>query len=369
MGGGISVLVLGILVVFALQASLIAEAERAACSGRCAGRPTEFGQAFFWLIESFFWGVVPSGYEPATVRAKLLAGGAQAMWLTLLGCVVAAGRQARRRRGRAENQVRRDLEAAVGEAGTVVVLTATNAEGKAVRRHLTELGEPRRENGTIFDFGELPGTSRRVALAVMGHGNPPAAALAERAIHSFRPSALLIVGVAHALREGVELGDVVVADRVYGYHSGREDDDGFHARPRVIEMSHELLQLAGYLDRTDGWRKALPERSRADRCRVHIGPVAAGEQQLGSGDTVTSRRLSRHYDDAVVIETESFGSAYAGHLNGSLDVLIIRGVSASTGGVRDGGTERERQEAAAANAAAFAVAVIQNMRSENEPHR
>jgi adenosylhomocysteine nucleosidase len=68
----------------------------------------------------------------------------------------------------------------------VAVLTALQLEHSAVRAHLTDLAE-RPAGGTIFEVGDLPGASVRVALAVGDEGNTAAAVLAERAIAVFRP--------------------------------------------------------------------------------------------------------------------------------------------------------------------------------------
>lgn len=147
------------------------------------------------------------------------------------------------------------------DSPSVVVLTALSVEYQAIREHLGALQEIWHQSGTLFEVGTLLGTSRRVALAQIGEGNLPAAVLAERAIAKFAPEALLFVGIAGALGEDLELGDVIVSTRVHPYHGGKEDDQGFHARPRSFEAPHRLLQLAYHIDRTRSWIGLLPEKS------------------------------------------------------------------------------------------------------------
>src|SRR5262249_58104521 len=113
-----------------------------------------------------------------------------------------------------------------------------------------QLARPRA--GPISGPGRAGG-SRGGAAAVTGEGNHSAAIIAERAISMFNPEALMFVGVAGSLRTDVRLGDVVVATRIYGYHGGREDPDGFMNSPRCWETSHELSQLARYVDRDASW--------------------------------------------------------------------------------------------------------------------
>src|SRR5262249_48808446 len=110
---------------------------------------------------------------------------------------------------------------------TVVVFTALELEYQAVRGYLAEPGLRPHPAGTLFEVGALPGTPWQVALSIVGEGNQAAAVLAERAIAMFQPAMLLFVGVAGALLSDIELGDVVVATRVYGYHGGKAEGGEF----------------------------------------------------------------------------------------------------------------------------------------------
>src|SRR5437660_11586425 len=121
----------------------------------------------------------------------------------------------------------------------IVILTALQREYKAVRKHLTGLRTRHHAAGTVFEVGSLEEhPDRHVALAVMGDGNVPAATLTERAINEFRPAAVLFVGIAGGLRDWLELGDVVVATRVYGYHGAASEDDAVRTRPRAWDVAH-----------------------------------------------------------------------------------------------------------------------------------
>jgi len=102
--------------------------------------------------------------------------------------------------------------------------------------------------------------------------------IAERAIGLFAPKALLFVGVAGALTDDLRLGDVVVATRIYEYHSGKEEREEFVPRPRSWEASHQLEQLARHVDRAGGWIGLSPDHKRTQRQpAVHFKPIAAGE--------------------------------------------------------------------------------------------
>lgn len=240
----------------------------------------------------------------------------------------------------------------------VVVLTAENAEYQAVRSHLTDLVAHHHPDGTIFEIGSLRDSACRVALAVTGEGNALAGVLAERAIATFRPIALLSVGTADALADDLRPGAVVVATRVYAYHGGREAADGFHARPRGWEAPHGLEQLARHVARIRGWVRRLPVDARDDAPAVQFRPVAAGEIVLDSDTSTVARRIHSHYDDAAAIERASAGAAHAAHLNQALPALAVRGIAGVVGGGRDPAGPAGSTAVAARNAAAFAIALV-----------
>src|SRR4051812_27577967 len=113
----------------------------------------------------------------------------------------------------------------VSAAPVIVVLTALELEYQAVRQSLVDCRRADHPSGTVFEVGRLAGSRGLVALAVTGEGNTAAAILAERAITMFQPRALIFVGVAGALHNDLQLGDVVVATKVYAYHGGSVQPD------------------------------------------------------------------------------------------------------------------------------------------------
>ena len=245
----------------------------------------------------------------------------------------------------------------------VVVLTASNLEYDAVRRKLNDLQVHRHERGTRFEIGTLPGAKYRVALGLTGKGNHPAAVLAERAIQQFSPVAVLFVGVAGALWDTAALGDVVMATHVYAYHGGTSENDGLKARPRVWEVAHGISQIASHLARTGDWTGSVPSGMRAPT--VHFGAIAAGEIVQNSRISHEAKWIREHYNDALAIEMEAAGVAQAGHLNGS-PVAIVRGMSDRADGTKTTSEDSTWQPLAAANAAAFAIRLAEELIKERE---
>ncbi|GAA3170971.1 MULTISPECIES: 5'-methylthioadenosine/S-adenosylhomocysteine nucleosidase [Nonomuraea] len=248
----------------------------------------------------------------------------------------------------------------------IAILTALDLEYQAVRKHLANVRTYRHPAGTRFEVGMLAGGHCQVALGLVGKGNQPAAVLAERAITEFSPSSLLFVGVAGALWPAIGLGDVVVATHVYAYHGGTSEDDGFKARPRVWEMSHEPDQIARHLYRSELWARRLPTGATVPK--VHFGPIAAGEVVQDSAVSEHARWVRQTYNDALAIEMEAAGVAQAAHLNRSLPMAVVRGISDRADGTKVTSDGSGWQPKAAAYAAAFAAALAQELAQE-EHHR
>ncbi len=239
----------------------------------------------------------------------------------------------------------------------IVILTAMNVEYDAVRAQLSDIQTRTYPAGTRFEVGHITGGRSddgvcRVALGLTGVGNQSAAVLAERAIAEFTPRAILFTGVAGALKAHLGLGDVVVASRVYAYHSATSEDDGLKARPRVWELNHRVHQVAEHLIRSGEWARRLPGDLKP---QVRFGSIAAGEIVHYSAISGERRWLDEHYNDTVAVEMEGAGTASAAHLNDSLPAVLVRGISDYADSGKSATDGAGWQSRAAANAAAFAI--------------
>jgi nucleoside phosphorylase len=245
----------------------------------------------------------------------------------------------------------------------IVILTALDLECAAMRAHLGDLKPHHHSAGTVFEVGHLAARPEcTVALAVIGMGTANAAAITERAITEFQPSAVVFVGVAGALREWIALGDIVVATRVYAYQGGRIDGDEFLVRPRAWDTSHRLVQLAKHVNRSKAW--PTPTGSSVS---VHFEPIAAGDVVLNSKTASEAQHLRSHYNDAVAVEMESAGMALAGHLAESTPTIAVRGVCDLADGAKADADRGGWQFLAAHNAAAFAVGLAAAIVESTEP--
>jgi len=244
-----------------------------------------------------------------------------------------------------------------GQAPIAVVLTPVGVEFRAVREHLLDFRESDRVRGTIFYSGRLPRCPWQVVLVRPGPGNSTAAALAERAISRFGPELLLLVGIAGRLHTDLALGDIVVGTKIYAIHSGKEVNAGFRPRPETWLPDHRLVQAAHRLETNGTWRNAQADRPRAGRPKVVFRPIAAGDVVLDTKNSELTRRLGELYEDAAAIEMEGAGVGQACQLN-KVPMMDIRAVSDHADGSKEESDQAGRQEPAARNAAAFAMAVL-----------
>jgi nucleoside phosphorylase len=242
-----------------------------------------------------------------------------------------------------------------------VVFTALAVEHKAAGSHLRDLQEERHPKGTVYHRGRLGESEAawEVLLVRVGHGNNPAAVEAERAIAHFQPDVVLFVGIAGGLKD-VEVGDVVAADKIYGYESGKALRT-FQPRPDVGSSSYGLVQRAMAEEGSGRWRAAIlgPRVEREPKAKV--GPIAAGEKVVADRRSLVHRFLRSQYGDALAVEMEGRGFLHAAYAN-ETSALVVRGISDVVEG-KNASDEDERQDIAARHAAAFAFALTSLERS------
>ncbi|GAA0897897.1 MULTISPECIES: tetratricopeptide repeat protein [Streptomyces violaceusniger group] len=256
----------------------------------------------------------------------------------------------------------------------VVVLTALEVEYRAVRAHLEDLRPVPAERGALFELGVFREGSgeRTVAIHMTGPGNPGAGVSVERAAALFAPRAVLFVGVAGGVKD-VALGDVVAADAVYDYETGKDTETGFLPRQKTYQSAYGLVQLARLVAAGDEWQERVrpgddAPRARADdapcprtdaapRPRAHVKPLAAGGRVVAHHRSDTGLRLAASAGDALAVDMEGFGFLAGAYANQQVDALVIRGISDLLGDKAEAHDEHW-QPVASRHAAAFAFELI-----------
>lgn len=242
------------------------------------------------------------------------------------------------------------------------MITALEVESRAVAEHLRPGRRLHEARGTVYEIGVFAGAhgSWQVPLAEVGAGNTSAGIELDRAVAVFSPDVVLFVGIAGGVKD-VSIGDVVAADAVYDYESGKETEAGLLSRIKTRTPSHRLVQHARAVSRAGLWQDGvLPQPPAAPRPRALVKPIAAGSKVVGHDRSQTAELLRVHCGDAVAVETEGFGFLHGAYVNAGLDALVIRGISDR---LNDKGAENDEveQPLAARHAAAFAFALLDSL--------
>ncbi len=237
-----------------------------------------------------------------------------------------------------------------------VILTALPAEYCAVRAHLSDLHEEVHPQNTIYEWGQFKGGGQtwNIGIVEIGVGNPRVAIEAERAIAHFQPEVILFVGVAGGIKD-VDIGDVVVSTKVYGYEFGKAEAT-FKPRPEIGLPAYRLEQRARAEARKFAWVSRLAT-SPKENPRVWVAPIAAGEKVVTSMQSHVCQFLRSHYEDAIAVEMEGLGFLEAARGNQGVDAIVIRGISNLINDKVDQDQARSL-EIAARHASAFAFELL-----------
>jgi hypothetical protein len=267
--GGLSILIVGVAMIVAVQAQLIAEGERDACvSADCQGRPTSFGSALIWLAGRLVLSDT-TGLDPVTVQAQIYGLLAPLMTLTVIVCTFVAGRRYTARM----HDARRDLY--------TQVTPARSAEPKPTRST-----PPKR-----LQMG--------FAVDVVGYGARPAP-VQEEVQRRLRALVADALAVCHVPVEGAKIQWTGDGANVFL----PTDIDPTTTLPKLIKTTTELL--------------AEDNRRHDDdpiqlRMGVGVGIVGVGAAGYAGSMVVEINRL---------VDSRSLRQAVADHPRADLVVLV-----------------------------------------------
>jgi nucleoside phosphorylase len=244
-----------------------------------------------------------------------------------------------------------------------IVFTALGVEYSAIRDHLTGPVRRLEEHGTVYEVGTLGGGRGLwdIALAETGPGSTAAGVQLDRAVRVFAPQVALFLGIAGG-RKDVNLGDVVVADVVYDYESGKATLDGFEPRMRTHHPAHRLLQWARLVARENQWQRRIRPACPPLPPSSFVKPIVTGGKVITHDQAETALLVDRYAGDALAVETEGHGFLEAAYVNTEVDAIVIRGISDLLIG-KDKKNDDYWQPVASRHAAAFAVELLDSIGS------
>lgn len=192
-----------------------------------------------------------------------------------------------------------------------LVITALDEEREAV---LAQLPSPKKLKPTAdddhyYDEAHVPvegGSYHVVVFSVSGMGRVQAAISTTQALKRWKPACVLLVGIAGGIRrQGVAVGDVLIAEQVVDYELQKLKEPAQAPRFVVHQADKKVLNAAHHLERS--W---LPAARPGDgEPKVHFGPVASGDKVVALEEFLAE--LLVHWPRALGVEMEAGGVAPA----------------------------------------------------------
>ena len=189
-----------------------------------------------------------------------------------------------------------------------------------------------------FHIGTLSG--RDIVLAEVGVGKVQTAAVTQHLIDHYNIDLVMSCGSAGALDPQLQVGDVVLVDKVVVYDAGIHSNKGFrhtgiydNTQPdglhyhRYLAADRELLTTAQQAASSVEWPKAAPS--------VKTGYLASGDQVIASE---SKKHWLAESFDGIAVEMETGAMAQIAFLN-NIPWLAIRGISDQADSTLDFGLE------------------------------
>jgi nucleoside phosphorylase len=187
-------------------------------------------------------------------------------------------------------------------------------------------------------------------------GRVSAALEAQRAIELFTPRRVIIVGIAGGVaRNGVALGDVLVAEQIVDFELQKLRSTGPEHRWQVYPTDNRMLSAARvYLD--GEWRS--PEsRPESGVARPHIGPIASGDKVVASDGALDD--ILKAWPKLLGVEMEGAGAAAAA-MSATFQpgIVMVRGVSDLADPAKDYSATAEWRSCACDVAAMYTIGLL-----------
>jgi nucleoside phosphorylase len=200
------------------------------------------------------------------------------------------------------------------------------------------IGSRELDNQHAWVVGEVDSptasTPYRVALAMSPRAGTNAAVIATKnTLQAFNPACILVVGVAGGFGD-LNLGDVVVADRICAYEYGKIDD-GFRPRhdldsPTDAAVASAARTLAA---RYPDWYDQLThsDGTAPYRPQIVVGEIASGDKVVDDPTDEFFASVLRSRPKVQAVEMEGAGAAAAiqdaREMQRAVSFGMIRGIS------------------------------------------
>jgi nucleoside phosphorylase len=237
----------------------------------------------------------------------------------------------------------------------VLILTPLKLERDAFIPFLPGEWKPVFKGTALYEQVEFKGKFHdyTVYLCQPGMYTTNMALATSEAVHNLNPELIILSGVAGGVKD-VEVGDLIIPDKIYYYQAGKESSEGYHSRPQSYYPSGELLARAKHLTYSGNWKNRLS--NGVSEAKTLIAPLAAGDNVIGTRGELY-KIIRSHFNDTAAIDMESSGLFNAVHQKRTIHALAVRGISDLLEGKTDSDAKGS-QPIAGERAAAFVMELL-----------
>ena len=244
-----------------------------------------------------------------------------------------------------------------------VILTALPVEAKAVLSmiKIKEHNIQTLTSGIRCEYGEFAANGEvicHVAVAEIGMGSDEALLETHNVVSELKPDCLFFVGVAGGVKD-MQIGDVVIGDKVYGYEQVKIEDrleafaekksDGIfsrllrklggygeepsrkqvqlNARPQLEHSSKELISLSRIIARRTDWLHRVLADEKQKVIQAKVAPIATGGKLHATTKSEYYSLIKHFYSDTAAVEMEGIGFLRAMRDHQGKPAIVIRGIS------------------------------------------
>jgi nucleoside phosphorylase len=213
-----------------------------------------------------------------------------------------------------------------------VITALEEEEMEKILPMFTKEGELNNTRNYI-EYGHLKSNPQKKIVYASQHnsGMVDAAILTTEILTRCKPKYLIMVGVLGGKPNDTNIGDVVIATKVFTIDSGKITDYGFKKEANVAQteskeikkISREKNAIQEFINRSDDTRKT--------NISIHFGPIACVNQVIDKKGFFEDN-ISEIERKAIALEMESYAVVRACHLvnEGKTIPLIIKSVMDNT---------------------------------------
>ena len=205
----------------------------------------------------------------------------------------------------------------------------------------------------VYEYGQFTShnTTWDVWVGMVGMGSLKASMDTERAISYFSPDLIILVGIA-ARTERVSVGDVVVAQSIHHYESGKINGESVDSH--IEYANQKLIKSAKTEARRNLWTKHIQRSKSKNKPRAHVGMLVSTEKI----SNFNALEVNQFHQNALAMamDMEGRGVLLAANSNNT-DALIVCGITDTINGFK----KDDYRKLASNNACAFAIEVLSQL--------